>query len=357
MKKLVSIFLVLLCLSCAAQAESVWVEENWQHVYREVDCDGLPMVIDADVMQQPDGTMAQEYHIDLLSNDYCRQKMQKIDWEKIGFSTENMTWLADFGWSGISGENTLLILRSGEIEAAKRKNIFNYLLIDENKMYMMDMMDLPHLTYAEIDRCAETVAEMLNFKIGMVCRGQRMDKEEISRQLKRRIELAEAIGTHYDELDDIDDEEIAASEYFDVYYPVYYNGMRLYSDNSVALPGETQLLTMSLHLKVTANGIVYLNAPLINELKLKDAPKLAMTSEMAIETLVNAYSDMYLPGIESITVKEIVLEYCAMTADQNAEKGYTMYPAWVVRSVMTYQGGQEGLVYNAFHAITGKQLY
>ena len=345
MKKRFSIILaVLLCFACAASAESVWVEEEWQHVYREIDCDGLPMIIDADVLRVPEDMMVQEYHMDLLSSSYCRTKVSEIDWESLGFPTENMEWHVDFGYDGFNAQYSVYLFRNGEIFAGKRNTIYNRIAVNNREMYEQDWRDLPHVPFAAADQWAEKVAEELGLKIGRACRGKRMDAAAISDKLKN--------NPAYDE------KEIAAAEYFDIYYPVYYNGMRLYSDECPGLPGETQLLEMPLHLKVTADGLVYMRAPHIEgTLTPKGKQKQPLTAEQAIEALASTYSDMYLPDIASMTVSEIAFEYCAMTGDRSPYKGYTLYPVWRVRSVITYQGGEQSMKYNGFHAITGKQLY
>ena len=38
---------ICFCVAAVAAAEGVWVDETWREVKRQVDCDGLPLVIDA----------------------------------------------------------------------------------------------------------------------------------------------------------------------------------------------------------------------------------------------------------------------------------------------------------------------
>lgn len=93
MKRFLAFFvcLLLVCAS-AAMAEEYWVEENWQQVNREIDCDGLKLVIDAQVMQVPEGTTVQEYHTNTLSSKFMKDRMNAVDWSELGVDISKGKW-------------------------------------------------------------------------------------------------------------------------------------------------------------------------------------------------------------------------------------------------------------------------
>ena len=52
MKKVWSMFLLILfCFTSAVAEDDIWVEETWKQIDREVDCDGLPLLIHARVFR------------------------------------------------------------------------------------------------------------------------------------------------------------------------------------------------------------------------------------------------------------------------------------------------------------------
>lgn len=65
---------ICFCVAAVAAAEGVWVDETWREVKRQVDCDGLPLVIDARVLQVAEDAMGQEYHTQALSNAWMEEK-------------------------------------------------------------------------------------------------------------------------------------------------------------------------------------------------------------------------------------------------------------------------------------------
>ena len=52
---------ICFCVAAVAAAEGVWVDETWREVKRQVDCDGLPLVIDARVLQAAEDAAAGKY--------------------------------------------------------------------------------------------------------------------------------------------------------------------------------------------------------------------------------------------------------------------------------------------------------
>ena len=69
---------ICFCVAAVAAAEGVWVDETWREVKRQVDCDGLPLVIDARVLQVAEDAMGQEYHTQALSNAWMKEKMKAV---------------------------------------------------------------------------------------------------------------------------------------------------------------------------------------------------------------------------------------------------------------------------------------
>ena len=93
MNKVWSMFLLILfCFTSAVAEDDIWVEETWGQIDREVDCDGLPLLIHARVLDVPDGTEACEYHLDKLSDEDLVEKGQQINWPALGFDMSHGKW-------------------------------------------------------------------------------------------------------------------------------------------------------------------------------------------------------------------------------------------------------------------------
>ncbi len=355
MKRLVSLILTaMLLLTCAAGAESVWVEEEWQHVYREVDCDGLPMIIDADVMQVPADTMAQEYHVDRISNGTAKKMVEAIDWEALGFSVKGDRWISDCGYYNyhIQGDSYVGIFCTSKLSA------HNTTLLDEissflrnEAYYMPDFTPLSGLEYARVDAYAEHVAQTFGYKIAKT---QCMKRYDVA-DLAEKIEISRKIYGR--NVAQFTEEELAPMVFYDAYYPVYYQGLRLYSGDTFGMPGEAYVEATALNVAYGVDGVVRLDMPIFHSFVPVGKPRQVISAEEALQRLEETYTEMYLPGIERITVHEAALEYVEISADAGAFKGFTMYPVWWMRMTVEQEGGTSFETYNGFHAVTGKQLY
>lgn len=92
-EKIRSAYCMHMLLRCSRSCrEGVWVDETWREVKRQVDCDGLPLVIDARVLQVAEDAMGQEYHTQALSNAWMEEKMKAVDWSQLGCDTSSGSW-------------------------------------------------------------------------------------------------------------------------------------------------------------------------------------------------------------------------------------------------------------------------
>ncbi len=355
MKRLVSLILTaMLLLTCAAGAESVWVEEEWQHVYREVDCDGLPMIIDADVLQVPADTMAQEYHVDRISNGTAKKMVEAIDWEALGFTVQGDRWISDCGYYNyrVQGDSHVGIYCTSELSAYNITPLYNIFSFYRNEDYNEpDFTPFPELEYARVDAYAEFVAQTFGYKIAKTQCMKRYDVADLAKE----IEISR--GIYGEKIPRFTEEELAPMVFYDAYYPVYYQGLRLYSGDTFAMHGEAYVQETTLRVAYGVDGVVRLDMPAFHSLTPVGKPRQAISAEEALQRLEETYTEMYLPGIERITVHEAALEYVEISADAGAFKGFTMYPVWWMRMTVEQADGLIFETYNGFHAVTGKQLY
>ena len=75
MKKALILLLVFtFCLPEAYAENSIWVEETWKQIDREVDCDEIQLKIHAKVQEVPEGMEVCRYFLDNPSYDFLIAK-------------------------------------------------------------------------------------------------------------------------------------------------------------------------------------------------------------------------------------------------------------------------------------------
>ena len=86
--------------------------------------------------------------------------------------------------------------------------------------------------------------------------------------------------------------------------------------------------------------------------------KPVISAEEALRHMEEKYANLYRNDLRSVTVQELTLEYVPVATDPSAEKGYTVYPAWVARISIEYEEYDNPyMFYEAYDAVTGKPLF
>lgn len=360
MKRIVSFMMLLLVFNIQiAFGEDVWVNETWVHMERTIDCDGLPMLFDAEILQVPYGTTAREYHTERLSNDFAQKKVSDIDWLAFDCDLEGGKWIKDSGYyyTNIDKDCFVGIQTFCELGVHNRGviNESPYSYIAAETIYELDQRPLGDLTWDDAIKRAAQAANALGIQLGQPKYMQRCD--DFIAQAR------EHFGSYFDDIwqqsfPDLTPEEADGIKTIEIHFPVYYQGLRLYSGETFGLQGETFIPMMNFDLQLHKSGqILTLRCPFYDKwtASSEDAPVLSI--EEAVDCLQAVYADMYLPGVTCIRVHEAALEYTAITGDQYANQGFSIYPAWVFRITMELDSGEQLMEYVGFHALTGKQLF
>jgi len=366
MMKRMMLFLVavLFSFTCALAENEIWVEETWGRIDREVDCDGLPLLIHARVLDVPDETEVCEYHLDKLSDDDLVEKGQQINWPALGIDMSHGKWrLPDK-----IGHDYAFV---SEPEIYPYCTLFSYLqftLINRDQMYQSphsvrkyinsNDAEIKDISKEQIKTYAEEIATECGFQLGNILRVYKCEDAETVRE--NMIDAAKGYGKETD----IDLKTAAEYTFTDVIYPVYFNGLRLYSGERTCTQDEREILNMNMRMAVTAgHGILAVEGPIIDSdhMKVVTEMKPVISAEDALRCMEEKYSGFYHPQLKSVTVQELALEYVLVPSDPSAEKGYTVYPAWVAQTHEKWrdESGElwDWVGYEAYDAITGKPIF
>ena len=363
-KALLLLLIFVFCLSSAYAEDNVWVEETWERIDREVDCDGLPLLIHARVLDVPDGTEACEYHLDKLSDDDLVEKGKQINWPALGLDMSHGKWrLPD----KIGHDYTFV----SEPEIYPNCTLFSYLqfvMINRSQLYQntytvreyinSDDAEIKGISNEQIKAYAETVATECGFQLGNILRVYKCDDAKTVQA--NMITIAKDYGKRTD----IDLETATEYTFTDVIYPVYFNGLRLYSGERTYTQDEREILNMNMRMAVTAgHGILAVEGPIIDSdhMKVVTEMKPVISAEDALRCMEEKYSGFYHPQLKSVTVQELALEYVLVPSDPSAEKGYTVYPAWVAQTYEKWRNESGELWYwvgyEAYDARTGEEIF
>lgn len=349
--------LVMMLLCWSASAESVWVEETWEHVSRELDCDGLPMTVNADVLAVTPGTTVREYQTVKQTNAFARDAVASIDWEALDFDTSIQQTVSDdilYYYNGNPHSEKVgsdYSYGAGFYDLHVRYNAMPYGYVDD-MLYELDTSDFGALTWEGIMKRAESAAEVLNIQIGQP-RSMKRTESYKAADAYWELNLPYLSQFGYTE------EDLEQGGTIEVFMPAYYQGMRLYSGEQVGLPGESRMLEPLFSLRLDRDGwLVSMYCPLFNGWTPKGEEATPLTFEDALENLRQAYANMYLPNVAGIAVHEAALEYVLMSSDFVARDGFTAYPTWVFQMNLKYDGEEEGdMEYVGIHAITGEKIF
>lgn len=361
MKKLIATMLTMfLCLSIfPAVSETCWVDESWGHVEIMLDCDGLPMIINADVLAIQPNITVQEYKTGKISNSYAEKLVREIDWEEIGVYASGGKYVSDTGYYYTGSDVDFGVYPFFELFIRHNDSPYTDNVVDYQ--YNLDHSDLLGLAWQDIIEQAKLTATHLNIQVG---------QPRYMRRLESFLHSAKALyGDHWDDIRNLylcppyaskqyTDEELDYIKTIEIFMPAYYNGMRLFSGTSVDLPGEAFIPLTSFAFRMHHEGwIVSMSCPIFDSWTPISEESLPLTFDEALHCLQETYADMYLPGVSGIVVHEAALEYTLMAADQTARKGFTVYPTWVFRISLQYGEDSSSMDYIGIHAITGKKIF
>jgi len=357
-KRFICLLFMIFCFS-GALGEGSKLLENWQHVEWQVDCDGLLMTVDADVLEVPVDMIVREYHAGRVSDSFAKKTAEEMDWGALGFDLSEADWLKDEGYYTYNASNpneSVGIFASCEFFATRMATSYSpYSSIDVDTMYVLDQSPAGGLTWETVVHRADQITEMLGLQLGEPRSMKRCDDFIGQGSQNERFEY---IWKKY--FPELTAEDAAQIKTMEVFFPVYYNGLRLYSGSRFDA-GENFILRTRFDLQINQNGeIIYLNCPIYEEWTPGDLFGEPIASDGAFELLTESYSGLILPGVESVRVDEAALEYVGISGDQTASKGFTVYPAWIFRVAWQYESEHElseVTEYHAFHAITGQQLF
>lgn len=365
MKRVLAFFmcLLLVCAS-AAMGEDYWVDENWQQINREIDCDGLQLVVDAQVLQVPEGTMVQEYHTNTLSNEFMKEKMKATDWLALGVDTSNGTWrLPTKDWSEYTytnGVTSVSLLAAINTFTFQKCNVTYARHSYRNSGVYQDTVDLSPigtLTEVQIREAAEKIAKICGVQFGQPKNAFRQDQVEVVR---------DAIEYGNDSVDDklcLNPEDAEEYLFMWVEFPVYFQGLRLYSGSyGNSINEEMEIPYLCMQVIVTKNhGMIWEQCPVFDpdDFVATTEPQRALNAEEMIDSISEQFANMYLPGVKQVTLNRLALEYAALAGDVSASKGYTVYPVWVASYtyIMEREDRAPVMVYYGYDAITGQRMF
>ena len=332
MRKAVLVFsMILVCVTSAYADSGVWVEETWSQIDREVDCDEIQLKIHAKVMEVPEGTEVCRYFLDNPSYDFLIAKGDQIDWAALGCDTSNGKW---------------------------RKPTKS----DPEYEFRSELGFYPGVSRETIIKYAETIARACGYQLGDAFRVYKQDDEK---QLQENLmEAAEARG---EKGASIDLETSAGYAYTYVFYPIYYNGLRLYSGDGLGLENKREISSMKMQMAVTADhGIASIESALFDPdtLKAVTEPQPVISVEEILHRIEDRYAASEDSSLEKVTVQQLTLEYVPISGPIFSEGGYTLYPAWVAQ--MLYEThddpewgteADEFIIFEAYDAVTGEVIF
>lgn len=361
MKKwLACLFLLSLFSVSASFAEDIWIKEVWQQVNQEIDCDGLLLIIDARVLQPQDNTSVQEYKLERLSNDFMINKGKQIDWSQLGCDTFHGTWRPPTKsfpeYCYVTDDTIFPTCFIGMLCTLNVQNFDPDYIYDSNETFSYDVSQIAisGLTEDQVREYAENVASACGYQLGNILRVHRGDQPDMVHDSISAVNAKEG-ALHSPDLNKVEE-----YLFVDAIYPVYFNGLRLYSGDYMSTADLIEIPNMNMRIAVTSgHGIAFVNSVMLDPATLEATSKEQpiLSEQEAINCIVKKYSNIFLPGIKQITVHQIALEYVPMTGDISASKGFSLYPAWVARITIETDSHEAITTYEAYHAVTGKPLF
>ena len=336
-KALIAFLLVLFCFTSAAAEDNIWVKETWRQIDREGDGDGLPLLIHAKVQEIPEGMEVCRYFLDNPSFDFLIAKGDQIDWAALGCDTSNGKWRKPTKSDPESDpeyefRSELGFYPSCFVSACCDLQVRNYDLEYMNISWGKDGSNIDDIEVKGVSRetiikYAETIARACGYQLGDAFRVYKQDDEK---QLQENLmEAAEARG---EKGASFDLKTAAGYAYTYVFYPIYYNGLRLYSGDGLGLENKREISSMKMQMAVTADhGIASIESALFDPDTLK-----AVTEPqpvISVEEILHRIEDRYAAA----WVAKMLYE----THDD---------PEWGTEA-------DEFIIYEAYDAVTGEVIF
>ena len=358
MKKL-TVFLLCLWLACgilctSAAAEDIWVKEEWQHVQRQEERDGLTLVIDAQVLQTDEGATGQIYRTETLSFSFMKEYLNGVDWSQFGCDASSGRWRQPTKtWPEyvfVSSEGIYPSFGLGALNNFSfRKSSPNYAYkLSGNYSDTVDLSPIGTLTEADIRQWAEKVAALCGLQLGEPMATRRGDQAE---DIRAAMEATDTPGNP---------EEY---QFIDLLIPVYFQGLRLYSGTYATTTDEQEIPTQYMRIIVTRDhGLLSANCPVFDPSNFYAAaqPQTLLSAEEALERICDYLVNMKRPKtnkLNQIIIHRLALEYVPVANDIVASKGYTVYPAWVIKYTLIYENQRTYTFPFGLNALTGEMLF
>lgn len=365
MRKITIILLAafILCFSCAFADGNVWVEETWEQVDGEIDCDGLPLVIHAKTLKVPENLEVCEYRLEKLSSEDVIKKGKQIDWAALDCEVSSGEWelptKSEPVYSFVSGSSLFPLCHLYQFCNMALYNLDPYYMYENSSHedYIDDskQIEIKGVSMEKIIHDAEKIAKECGFQLGNMLQASKCDDPEIlSERICSYIKRMEQSESYYPK-------EPAEYAFVDLTFPVYYKGLRLFSGRWTSLENNLEVPNMNMEMVVTPGyGISKVECMLFadNQLQAITDPKPAMSVEEAIHCIAAKYTNMFFQDVKSVTVQSLTLEYVTITGDWASDKPYTLYPAWIAQtSVEWYDESDPYTYYEAYDAVTGRPLF
>ena len=146
----------------------------------------------------------------------------------------------------------------------------------------------------------------------------------------------------------------------DVLFPVYFQGLRLYSGDYQGTEEGLEIVNLNMRIMVTRDhGIIQADSVLFDPATFLPStePQRILSAEEALKRICDHYAGMYLPGVKQVTIHQLALEYVAITGDMSGSSGYTVYPTWVAKYTIESESGEAITTTQGVHALTGEMLF
>ena len=362
-KAMVLLATFIFCFSCAFADGNVWVNETWEQIDREFDCDGLPLFIHAKVLEVPEGTEVCEYHLKKLSKETVVEKGKQIDWAALDCDISSGEWKlptqSEPAYSFISKSTRFPVVHLYQFCNMDLFNLdYSYMYDDcepgQNEV-PTDQIGINGVSREEIMQDAETVATECGFQLGNVLEVNKCDDPEtISERIRSYTKRMGWDESYYPK-------EAADYAFIDLTFPVYYNGLRLFSGRWTSLDNNLEVPNMNMRMIVTPGyGISEVESMLFAGSQLLAITELkpAMNAEEVIQCIEDKYTNMFFQGVKSVTVQSMALEYMTITGDWASDKPYTLYPAWIAQTCLEWEDESDPYIYyEAYDAVTGRPLF
>lgn len=222
----------------------------------------------------------------------------------------------------------------------------------------IDLSPIGTLTETQVKEAAEKVAEICGVQLGQPVGVFRADQVEVVRAaMERQINLYGNIkGVS---LNPADAEEYL---YMDVSFPVYFQGLRLYSGRYESTMNGMEVPYLYMWIIVTKDhGLIMADCPVFDpdDFVATTEPQRALNAEEMIDSISEQFANMYLPGVKQVTLNRLALEYAAVAGDVSASTGYTVYPVWVASytDIMEREDRAPITYFYGYDAITGQRMF